>query len=74
MGERRTEAPIYPSKKLQSRTLTVGEAFLSERATTSVPLIRLSGRWLEVAGFHCRDQVEVRVKAGKLTVIRLGSG
>lgn len=39
----------------------------------SLPLIRLQGKWLRLAGFTEGHRVTVRVEPGKLTVV-LGDG
>ena len=33
-----------------------------------VPFIRLRGLWLEQAGFHCNDQINVEVSEGRLVI------
>jgi len=54
-----------------SRELLVGQTFQSRgRDEVAVPFIRLSGRWLEQAGFTSGTRIEVRVKTGQLLLVR----
>jgi hypothetical protein len=55
---------------MASRELRVGQTFqMRGRDQVAVPFIRLSGRWLEQAGFTSGARVEVRVKSGKLLLV-----
>jgi Toxin SymE, type I toxin-antitoxin system len=59
---------------MASRELRVGQTFQTRgHEEVAVPFIRLSGRWLEQAGFTSGTRVEVRVKSGKLLLVRRDS-
>ena len=56
---------------MASRELLVGQTFQVRGCDqVAVPFICLSGRWLERAGFTSGTRIEVRVKTGKLLLIR----
>lgn len=60
---------------MASRELRVGQTFqVRGHDQVAVPFIRLSGRWLERAGFTSGTRIEVRVKTGKLLLVRRGPG
>ncbi|RYD71118.1 MAG: type I toxin-antitoxin system SymE family toxin [Verrucomicrobiaceae bacterium] len=53
------------------RRITVGSLYRPAKKgslPTSVPYIRLSGKWLERAGFLPNDKVEVKVSQGELNI------
>lgn len=56
----------------EARSIKIGSSFRGTRfgATTVVPLIRLSGRWLEKAGFHVGDRLVVDVRPDEIRLIR----
>ena len=41
-----------------------------EPMARKVPKLTLQGNWLEDAGFHVDNMVQVRVENGKLTIIK----
>ena len=53
-------------RKLTVSSLYVGQK--SEYESNFFPFIRLSGRWLERAGFSLGQTVSVLVESGKLTI------
>jgi len=54
-----------------TRTVTVGRRIHIYRGGRSigVPFIRLSGKWLERAGFRERDRVEVWIGQGEIRLV-----
>jgi len=57
-----------------ARKLKVGRSFRRGRfgATVAVPFIRLSGKWLEQAGFRAGDNLLVDVQPEGIRLIRQG--
>ncbi len=58
----------------ETRTLTIHErgdgfAIRHRGPQHSVPLIRLQGKWLRLAGFNAGRKVFVLVEQGKLTIV-----
>lgn len=49
-----------------TRFMTV--SYLPAKQTVPVPYLRLSGQWLQEAGFNAGDKVAVTVESGKLTI------
>jgi len=63
------EEPVaVPDEPASTRVIKVGriDVFGSDAASHSRPLIRLSGKWLQQAGFRIGDTLEVQVRFGKL--------
>jgi hypothetical protein len=60
-----------PELPITSRQLVVSQLVQSrDRDLVSVPYIRLSGLWLKRAGFPIGARIEVRIKRGKLLLLR----
>ena len=59
----------------RERHLTVSAIQRNNRrmSSTVVPHLRLSGRWLESAGFRIGDKVRVELEHGRLAIVLLGS-
>lgn len=56
-----------------TRTLKVSELFETRRRKDRrVPTIRLTGAWLQHAGFHVGDSVAVEVGEQELYIVKLG--
>jgi hypothetical protein len=54
---------------MPARNLTVSKLFRPLRWKTQfVPFLRVSGKWLESAGFHPGEKVTVRVENGALII------
>ena len=63
--------PMPPSKLYKvGRMIRIGA---SGRVTT-VPFIRLSGKWLENAGFHSDDYLAVTVHPGAVGLVSIKQG
>jgi len=61
-----------PELPITSRQLIVSQLVQSRgRDLVSVPYIRLSGLWLNRAGFPIGARIEVRIKRGKLLLVRV---
>lgn len=52
--------------KKEYRELTVGD--LGGYSAKHTPIIRMTGNWLEEAGFHAGDRILVKCEEGKLIV------
>ncbi len=59
-----TISSLYPSSSAPSGWRSVRQA----RRQRAVPFLRLSGRWLESAGFEIGSKVRVVVEADRLVV------
>lgn len=68
-------ADHWADQPLTSRQLVVSQLTQSRRRDlVSVPYIRLSGLWLKRAGFPIGARIEVRIRQGKLLLIRSDPG
>jgi hypothetical protein len=45
---------------------------VSERGWTEVPLLRITGRWLEASGFRIGGRIAVEVESGRLVLTPVG--
>jgi hypothetical protein len=52
------------------RTITIGSLFrsTSTRGDARVPYVRMSGQWLEKAGFACGARLLIATEEGKLVI------
>ena len=60
---------------MKTRTLTVSELTRpanNYQGFTMVPFIRLSGKWLQDAGFKAGDHIQVEVEQVRLVISKLG--
>ena len=54
---------------MKTRTLTI--SYITQRGVTS-PFLRLRGKWLAKAGFHCQDKMSVQViEPGHLVIKKI---
>lgn len=55
------------------RFLTVSSIYYPcrESITAPLPFIRISGLWLNQAGFHVGDRISVQVRKARLTIIKV---
>jgi hypothetical protein len=61
-----------PELPITSRQLVVSQLVQSRaRDLVSVPYVRLAGLWLNRAGFPIGARIEVRIKRGKLLLVRV---
>jgi hypothetical protein len=45
-------------------------SYLTERSTSTYPMIRLAGKYLEMIGFQVGDYIDVIYEPGKITITR----
>ena len=67
-AEDRREARRRRRKEAWRRGVRLGTVSAGWRDGRRRPVLRMTGRWLEDAGFGLGQEYEVEVKAGKLTI------
>jgi hypothetical protein len=65
-GER---LPVRRRPRFSRRGHRVAKVGVLTRDSRSVPMLRLSGRWLAEAGFETGQEIEVHVQQGTLTIM-----
>ena len=59
---------------MKTRLLTISEQSrpsTNYRGLTMVPFIRMSGKWLQAAGFDPGDSIRVEIEYGRLVISKL---
>jgi hypothetical protein len=67
-SEARREQKRGPRRAAGARGARLGTVCGRWRHTRRMPDLRLSGKWLEHAGFHLGQEYEVEVQPGRLTI------